>query len=263
MTTGQLSDTGRIRQINEDTVLVVSPVDDATRAKKGILALVADGMGGHEAGEVASKLAAETVNSAYYRASGKAGEALEAAFQRANREVLKLARRRRAFSGMGTTCTALVVAGDEAFAAHVGDSRIYLARRHGIYQMTEDHTAVMDMVRRGVLSAEEAEHHQDRSVLLRAVGTRDRLEVSVWAEPLKVICGDSFVLCSDGLHDLVRDDEILGALESDEPQCACKTLVALARERGGHDNITVAIVSIDPEPGAVHAEQKRDLEVSE
>jgi protein phosphatase len=261
--TAMLSDTGCHREINEDYVLVVSPLDTAICSKKGILALVADGMGGHEAGEVASRLAAETVKRSYYETSGSAGVALAAAFQEANRKVLKLARRRKNYSGMGTTCTALVLMGELAFAAHVGDSRLYLVRRHGIYQMTEDHTAVMDMVRRGILNTEEAQKHEDRSVLLRALGTHDQLDVSVWTEPLKVMREDRFVLCTDGLHDLVHDDEILRIVESSEPQSACAALVTLARERGGYDNVTVAIVSLKSAPNEdeIELRETRDAEV--
>lgn len=243
VTAGMVTDTGCCREINEDFATVVVPRDSAVMARKGVLAVIADGMGGHEAGEVASRLAIETVERTYYECRDDVGESLNGAFLRANNEVFGLARRRRKFSGMGTTCTALVVSSNRAYVAHVGDSRLYLIRAGSIYQMTEDHTAVMELVRQGLLNITEARSHEDRSVLIRALGTRNQLDVSRWAEPLEVHCGDRFVLCSDGLYELVHDDEILALCSFQEPQPACASLVSLARERGGYDNITVVVVS--------------------
>ncbi len=260
---GMVTDTGCHRDINEDFATVVVPRNSAVMARKGILAVIADGMGGHQAGEVASRLAAETVEKTYYRSADHIEESLHNAFLRANYEVHRLARRRRKFSGMGTTCTALALNNDRAYVAHVGDSRLYLVRNGSIYQMTEDHTAVMELVRQGVLSISEARNHEDRSVLLRALGTHNQLEVSLWAEPLEVRSGDRFVLCSDGLYDLVQDDEILDLATSQKPQTACASLVSLARARGGYDNITVVIVSALPVDGQdVEEEMHPDPEVN-
>jgi protein phosphatase len=145
---------------------------------------------------------------------------------------------------MGTTCTALVLQNGTAISAHVGDSRLYLVREGGIYLMTEDHSAVMEMVKAGLITIEQARHHPEKNVILRAMGSHPDVEVTTWQEPFPVRAGDSFLLCSDGLYDLVENDEIKRAVEAAEPRAACESLIALAKERGGHDNISVGIVSL-------------------
>jgi protein phosphatase len=262
--TAMLSDVGCHRAINEDSGKIVHPGDPGELVRKGILIAVADGMGGHEAGEVASRMAVETVARVYYASPEDSGAALASGFQEANREIHAFASQKPELAGMGTTCSALAVAGEAVCAAHVGDSRIYLVRRGSIYQMSEDHSEVMQMVRQGLLSLEEARRHEDRNVLLRALGTRPEVEVSGWTEPLPVFPGDRFVLSSDGLHDGVREDEIRGAAVEKEPQAACRWLVDLARERGGYDNITVAVVAFEParEAAARELRETRSLEVA-
>ena len=149
-----------------------------------------------------------------------------------------------AMAGMGTTCTGLAIVGWKAWAAHVGDSRLYLIRGHGIYQLSEDHTQCMELVRKGLISLQEARRHEDRNVLMHAMGTRQELVFMNWPAPMTVKTGDSFVLCSDGLHDLVSSAEIREVVLSASPQPACERLVKAARDRGGYDNITVAIAAI-------------------
>jgi protein phosphatase len=209
------------------------------------LLIVADGMGGHQGGEVASRLAVETVSSASLSAADP-HRALERAFDQANREINNRAMRQRELTGMGTTCTALLLAGGLAYAAHVGDSRLYLIRRGGIYQLTEDHSAVMQLVRDGYLTIEAARHHEDRNIILRALGTRKQVETSLWSRPMPAKPGDCFLLCSDGLYEPVDDAEIRDIATSLAPEAACQSLIALARERGGYDNITVAIAQVAP-----------------
>jgi protein phosphatase len=230
----------------------------------GVLAIVADGMGGHEAGEVASRVAVETITRAYYAGGGTSGEALAAGFEKANREVLKLARKRPECTGTGTTCTALALVENGAWLAHVGDSRMYLVRRGSIYQLSEDHSEVMEMVRRGILTLEEARRHEDRNVLTRALGTRAELEVACWPEPMPVLPGDCFVLCSDGLHDMVPENQIRDEVAARPPGEACRVLVDAARARGGYDNITVAVVAVGPPQGdaAAALRETRALEVN-
>jgi protein phosphatase len=243
--TAMLSDIGCHRTINEDSGKIVHPGDPEEMARKGILVAVADGMGGHEAGEVASRMAVETVARVYYASPEGPGAALAAGFHEANREIHEFAGRKPELTGMGTTCSVLAVAGDAVCAAHVGDSRIYLVRRGAIYQLSEDHSEVMQMVRQGLLTLEEARRHEDRNVLLRALGTRAEVEVSGWSEPMPVFPGDRFALSSDGLHDGVREEEIRDAVVEKDPQAACQWLVELARQRGGYDNITVAVVAFE------------------
>jgi len=238
------SDVGCHRRVNEDCCLYSEPDRADSGAGKGSLAIVADGMGGHAAGEVASRMAVEIVNRLYYASSADASTALERAFHEANRLIHKAAQSNARLDGMGTTCTALALRNGLAVCAHIGDSRLYLARGGAIYLMSEDHSAVMELVRRGVLSRETARGHADRNIILRALGTRPEAEVVTWREPFPVRIGDCFVLCSDGLSDPVTDEEIKRAVLSAEPAAACEQLIALAKERGGYDNITVGALKI-------------------
>jgi protein phosphatase len=193
---------------------------------------------------VASQAAVEVIEQAYREAKGTPGEALASAFQQAHQQILKLSSRNAAMAGMGTTCTALAIVGGRAWAAHVGDSRLYLVRGGAIYQISEDQTQCMEMVRQGLMSPEEAEHHEDRNVLAHAMGTRPELAVVTWPEPMPVRPGDRFVLCSDGLHDLVSSAEILQVVRDAETGESCEKLLRMARQRGGYDNITVAVAAI-------------------
>jgi protein phosphatase len=237
-----LSDVGCHREVNEDRVGLVLPEQSS---RDGLLAVVADGMGGHAAGEVASELAVEVIRRAYLSCTGDPNSCIAGAVVEANRAIFESARHDARLGGMGTTCTAVVVENARAHLAHVGDSRLYLVRGTGIYRMTEDHSAVMDMVRRGLLTAQEAREHGDKNVILRALGTHGTVEVAGWEQPLPIRPGDALVLCTDGLHDLVDDEEILAAVEALDPDPACGRLVDLAKARGGPDNITVVVVRFE------------------
>lgn len=241
------SDVGCVRELNEDSGRFVQPDDPELLLRKGVLIVVADGMGGHSAGEVASGLAVEVISRAYYEDGGDPRSALENAFHEANSAIHKAAEKDESKNGMGTTCTALVLQNGTAISAHVGDSRLYLVREGSIYLMTEDHSAVMEMVKAGLISLEQARHHPEKNVILRAMGSHAEVEVTTWEQPFPVKAGDRFLLCSDGLYDLVEDEEIKRIVTLSAPQTACENLIALAKERGGHDNITVGIVSLKPE----------------
>jgi protein phosphatase len=257
MHAGVASDPGCVRPLNEDTVRVIRPTTPDALARLGVLAVVCDGMGGHEAGEIASRLATETIVKRFEEDGGMAEQVLPQAIQAANRAIFDAASRNAKLAGMGTTCAALLLRGGLAYCAHVGDSRLYLVRGHEIFLMTEDHSAVMDMVRRGMITRDEARHHPDKNVISRALGSHQRVQVSSWPRPFTVQTGDSFLLCSDGLYDLLEDAELLATVRGIHPQVACDRLVTLARSRGAPDNISVAILSmsnrdaeIAPEVGA-------------
>lgn len=239
------TDPGCVREGNEDTGRFFKPSDPVLLAKKGVLTIVADGMGGHLAGEVASRLAVEVVSRAYYQDGLDACEALKEAFAEANQQIHEASLNDEKLAGMGTTCTALVLVNGYAFAAHVGDSRLYMVRDGEVYLMTEDHSAVMEMVRQGLIDIDEARNHSDKNVILRSLGTHPQVEVAMWEQPMSVRIGDQFILCSDGLYDLVSDEEIKEVMAStNDAHAACDTFIGMARERGGHDNITVGIVGI-------------------
>jgi protein phosphatase len=241
------TDKGCVREINEDSGRMVRPADPALLATKGTLVVVADGMGGHSAGEVASQMAADIVTRLYYEARAKPGDALRQAVEEANRQIHAAAAADESKHGMGTTCTALALCQSTAYAAHVGDSRLYMLRDKQLYQLSEDHSAVNEMVKLGLITKEQARTHEDKNVILRALGTNPEVEVSV-LEPFRVREGDRYLLCSDGLHDLVLEDEIASLLsETEDIHSAGERLIAMAKERGGHDNITVGIIAIMPE----------------
>ncbi len=244
VTIAVMSDIGCQRKVNQDCGRYLEPVDQSVLDAKGTLVVVADGMGGHAAGEIASKLAVDTISAQYYQRDEEPSTALVHAIHDANAAIHARAAEDAACAGMGTTCVALVIHGCEALAAHVGDSRLYMVRGGAIYLMTEDHSAVMDLVRRGLITMAEARQHSERNVLLRALGIRPLVEVSVWREALPVAAGDIFLLCSDGLHDLVTDEEMKDHVLAAAPRAACENLIALAKQRGGYDNITVGVVSL-------------------
>ena len=239
---GVASDPGCVRTVNEDALRVIRPTTPEGVAQFGVLAVVCDGMGGHEAGEIASHLALETIVKRLESDDRVPPLALVRAVQAANRAIHDAARANPKLHGMGTTCCALLLRGGAAYCAHVGDSRLYLMRGGQIFLMTEDHSAVMELVRKGVITRDEARYHPDKNVISRALGSHKEVEVSAWTQPFTVYPNDAFLICSDGLYDLVGDDELMDVVGDLHPQVACDRLVSLARERGGHDNISVAVL---------------------
>jgi len=249
-----LSDRGRSRPSNEDSVCVVVPEDPETLDHKGVLMVVADGMGGHEGGELASRIAVERIRTLYYSGGTSPEHALSRAFQAANEEVLTCARRHPSLAGMGTTCTAVVVRAGCAWLAHVGDSRLYLVRDGRAYRMTQDHSITMELVSRGLLTLAEADRHEERNVILRALGTHEQLDVTTWRAPFPVRGGDRLVLCSDGLYESISDEEFGQICVQHETSArACDALLRTALERDGSDNITVAVLYVAAAPEEVTA----------
>ncbi len=227
---GLLTDVGRVREHNEDALLAEPP-----------LFAVADGLGGHQAGEIASTIAIETlVANAPLHADSKA---LARAVHAANRAVIDAADERSGRSGMGTTLTAAIVEGSHVAIAHVGDSRAYLLHEGGLRQLTEDHSMVADMVRRGQLTEEESRFHPNRSVITRALGTDPNMCADTY--DTTTAPGDRLLLATDGLTGMLRDDEIAQVLLANpDPQDAARALVTAANEAGGQDNITVVVVDV-------------------
>ncbi len=232
-----LTDAGCVRKNNEDSARF------QTTAQASLM-VVADGVGGHSAGEEASRLAVETICQRFFDSSEAINDALQAAFAEANQAIFQTAQSRFDWQGMGTTATALVICDGQAFVAQVGDSRLYLVRDERIYQLSEDHSAVMEMVRMGVMTLAKAEGHEDRNIILRALGTKPEVAVTVWEKPFPVRAGDNFVLCTDGLFDLVSDEEIKAIVANETPAAGCQKLIDLAKANGGYDNITVGIVRV-------------------
>jgi protein phosphatase len=226
------TDTGRKRRRNEDAYVVAPP-----------LFAVADGMGGAQAGEIASKLAAASLEDTDPgRVTGP--ERVASLIREANRRVHERSSTDPATSGMGTTMTVALVERDGVVIGHVGDSRAYLVRDGSIQQLTEDHSLVNELLKSGRLSPAEADVHPQRSVITRAVGTDPDVDVDAFTVDARA--GDVFLLCSDGLTDMVSDEAILDAVAGnrDDLDRAAKTLVSAANRGGGEDNITVVAFTI-------------------
>jgi serine/threonine protein phosphatase PrpC len=252
VTGAMLTHPGLVRQNNEDVVVCVFP-DQGKTAGRGALALVADGMGGHAAGEVASAIAADTVRRLYYERDGLPGAVLTAAFAAANEAIYRRGMVDPACAGMGTTCTALAWRDGAAFLAHIGDSRAYLLRDLRLRQISEDHSLVAQLVRDGVLTREQAAKSPQRHVILRALGTEPVSEPMVWSQGLPLCPGDVFVLCSDGLTDLIDDGAIGDVVGHLAPAEACAALIEAALAAGGIDNVSVGVFAIEasrPQPDA-------------
>ena len=244
--TAAATDVGRRRHGNEDSyALWVSDGSGRSHAADTLL-VVCDGMGGSNAGEVASRMAVEAVVREFEEdTSGDAQAALHRAVDTANTEVHEHSRTRQDLQGMGTTCTAVAILGDTLTFAHVGDSRAYLVRSGRMTQITSDHSLVAQLVARGQITAEDARHDPRRNVVTRSVGVGAVVDIDAdrMGEPL--LPGDTVLVCSDGLHGQLSDEEIAKLASDGSLDRACRTLIALANERGGPDNITVALARIE------------------
>ena len=242
-----LSDVGCHRENNEDSYLYWEPAGDEEFQRKGRLAVIADGMGGHEGGQEASRLAVETVREVYDQASGDDPQAtLRESFATAHARIQDFAERHPAFHGMGTTCTALVLRGRQLYFAHVGDSRLYLVRAGHILRLTRDHSYVGRLVESGIVSAEDAEKHPQRHILTAALGAGREVAVDGAEQGLDLLEGDDLLLCTDGLWSVVTEEELEAIVSANPPAECCTALVKLARERGGPDNITLQVLRVAP-----------------
>ncbi len=262
----QLTDVGRKREHNEDNMAYVIPKDPQVMASKGALFIVADGMGGHAAGEVASEIAVDTVSNAYYQDdSDDVTDSLLHAIRRANASIHQRAAENMLRSGMGTTCVAAVLRGNMAYIANVGDSRAYLIRGSQVRQISQDHSWVAEQVRAGLLTEDQARTHAQRNVITRCLGTQAEVDIDVFQEELSE--GNSLVLCTDGLSGLVSEEELQRIVDQYVPQQSVYHLVERANENGGPDNITAIVVRIqevgEEPPGVRHPVRVGGREASE
>ncbi len=256
------TDTGLVREHNEDSFFI-SPVEP--------LYVVADGMGGHNSGEVASRLAVETIEAFYRRTAGRenidliqksnrslwpfgkkrrtAGYEelrLEMAIHEANREIIEDARRDDAKQGMGTTVVAVYYTDSGVFVGHVGDSRCYLFRDGTLTQVSEDHSLANEYVKMNILSKEDAVHFPYKNVIVRALGLAEQVQVDIQKREFRP--NDLFLLCSDGLSDMINSEQIAAVLRDiDDVGEAAEELIARAKKAGGADNITVILARVEPE----------------
>jgi protein phosphatase len=243
---------GAVRGDNEDFVGAYSPrvIED-----HGPLFVVCDGMGGHAAGEVASRMAVETVLTTWTTSSpAPTQQAVRSAIRQANSSVFAASLDAET-RGMGTTCTALALSGKEGYVGHVGDSRCYLVHRGQCSQLTADHSRVGEMLRMRLISPEQAANHPARSQLTRSLGAAPGVQVDIVRTPIH--SGDSFVLCSDGVWDLVSRQEIAEACSLEAVAESAESLISLSLDRGAPDNVTVLVVRVTSEITELAADKGR------
>jgi protein phosphatase len=238
------TDVGLVRTLNEDAVVWVTPGDEAVATRRGSLALVADGMGGHAAGEVASAIAADVVREIYYDLDGSVPDVLSSAFAVANRAILEYAEAHPECKGMGTTCTVLAFRDQQAWLGHIGDSRAYLLRDQALTQLSRDQTLVAKLVSEGTLTQQEADHSPMHNVILQALGASAQIRPLIAAKGIQLYRGDVLILCSDGVSNMVSDDKIAETAGRLPPQEACDVLIEAALAAGGHDNASLGVFSV-------------------
>ena len=255
--TATLTDPGMVRENNEDSSFALEtslPITPET-VSLGIY-IVADGMGGHQAGEVASKMAVQVISTTLLDSMQHKSESfspslyIKQAIGKANAEIHARASGNPQLSSMGTTVTLGLRLDDRLYLGHVGDSRAYLIRGGGIKQLTEDHSVVAQLLKAGMITPEEAKTHPDQGKILRCLGTSDQVAIDTYShsgkkDKLILQNGDSLVFCTDGLTGQVSDDEIIDCVQkSDDAHSACRDLILLANLRGGEDNISLIVVKV-------------------
>ena len=238
------SDLGRVRENNEDKFDWWEPDSPDVLKSLGRLYAVSDGMGGHAAGQIASEMALKTIGKVYYADPNvDPRDALERSVLAANTLVHVTGKAVPSRAGMGCTIVAVALVGDTAIIGWVGDSRVYLIRGGAATRITEDHSLVQEQVRAGILTEEEAAISGYRNIITRSLGAEESVKPEFRNVPMST--GDAVLLCSDGLTGVVSDAEIGETVSSDAPSFACSRLVDMANEKGGPDNITVAILRVN------------------
>lgn len=275
ITAAGCSDVGRVREHNEDTIALCEPPDQARFARLGRLYLVADGAGGHLAGEVASHIAVETIAAVYYdqtasphslesmsQAQGVVKQLhgplrdldlpllhIQQAFFAAHTRLHELATLNHEYTGMATTCIAAVMKGTRLLIAHVGDSRAYLIRTPltsspTVTLLTTDHSMVTELARAGIISPEQMQHSPSRHIVLRTLGGNQQNSTGPDITTCVVQTGDRLLLCCDGLWSMLTEEQMARTVSGNTPQVACNELIRLANEAGGQDNISAVVLSL-------------------
>ena len=240
-----LTDVGCHRENNEDNFAYWEPQDDGAFPRLGRLAVVADGMGGAEGGQHASRIAVEAVCEIYPGSpEPDPQQRLLESFHWANDRVQQEARAKPMLHGMGTTLTACTIVGKNLYFAHIGDSRLFLVRDGEAHQLSRDHSLVARLIESGTIRPEDAETHPQKHVLTAAIGVAEDLQPDMPSAPIELRSSDVVILCPDGLWGQMTTTELAEIASKSAPKDACKSLVQLAKERGGPDNITVQILRV-------------------
>lgn len=255
------TDLGNIRTNNEDSAASFRIDAENTAFSYDYLFIVADGMGGHLAGEVASKLAVDNTSNEYLERINENDKEkiLENAFRIANKKIFELATTNKNYQGMGTTCTALAVVDQDVYYAHAGDSRAYMLKKNSLVRITEDHTYVQQLVNTGEITSTAADTHPQRNILTNAMGTKPTLRVDTGKFYMPLEPGDRLMICSDGLYDYLSDADIATAMSNYTLGDLGDYFIAEAKKRGGADNITVVLA--EAEATAKETELKSTREV--
>ncbi len=238
------TDRGLVRDGNEDSYRIIEK-----SSQNPYVYIIADGMGGHNCGEVASRMAVDYISKCVEQDGRRllSPQGMEREIRRmvedTNASIFETSLQKPEASGMGTTLTMAVITGERVVVAHVGDSRLYLIHDEVIEQITEDHTYIWELIKNGSLTREEAEFHPRKHVITRAIGTSPDLEIDML--DLETERGDILLLCTDGLTNMICDDEIYRILKSNEPEAACEALIEAAKSKGGEDNITVIVIKCE------------------
>jgi len=242
ITLGSATHTGNKRKINQDFFDCYIP-RDPKEMKKGALLVLADGMGGYSGGEVASRMAVEKLMNNYYDdGNTKIFKSMEKWFNTANLSIMEKASEDQELRGMGTTLTAAVIKKNIIYGAHVGDSRAYLVSENEMIQLTQDHSYVASLVRKGYITEEEAETHPDRNMITRAVGVQNELSIDFFKTKIHVKKTPYLLICCDGLYREVNHQTMIETIFTiKEPQNICDQLIQMANDNGGADNITVIV----------------------
>ncbi len=242
MHVGISTDIGKLREVNQDSYYVSEKEDIP-------VFIIADGMGGHRAGEVASKMAIDVMKERFFKSNKSINEEREVvllvkkAIETANLKIYESSQKNKEYLGMGTTITMTYILGDKIVVGHIGDSRAYLLREGKFSQLTEDHSLVAQLLKNGSISEAEAQSHPQKNVITRAVGTDEEIDIDIVVE--KIYKEDIVLLCTDGLTNMVDDSQINEILSTRKDiQTACDDLVELANQNGGYDNITVIAIKI-------------------
>ncbi|GLR16069.1 Stp1/IreP family PP2C-type Ser/Thr phosphatase [Portibacter lacus] len=236
------SDVGSVRENNEDKVLFIKPYDKDVLQQKGMLGIVADGMGGHNCGEIASQIAVDVISKQYYQSKLEILEALEMSFISANQKIFKKAAKNENQKGMGTTCTAVVLHQRDLYLAHAGDSRAYLVNKNSVKKLSTDHTYVQFLLDNGVINESQMSNHPERNVITKSMGTQKTLIPDILKFENILHEDDLIFLCSDGLYEYIKEPEIQEYVLNNSIFDAAEQMIQVAKTRGGHDNISVLII---------------------
>lgn len=235
------TDKGAVRSDNQDSFLV--EVLPCSNNKNSLIAIVADGVGGANAGNVASRTAVEVIKNFNLDNDKTPHLALKKAIEAANCEIYEQSQSNKEYQGMATTCSVLVIKGDQAIIGHVGDSRIYRIRNGNIEKLTEDHTLPMRLFKSGEITRTELSDHPQSHILTNALGSSENVEIDITTSLLNE--NDAYIICSDGLYKYFTDEELMDFVTSTPLDSSPEKLVAMAYERGGSDNITVIVVKVN------------------